>query len=140
MGNNIKAYFDGSCKDNPGEIGSWGFVICDPWIEKKEVMYGKRITNNLAEHTALNKLLKELKILDMTEVSIFGDSQLICNVVNRKWGWYKKEWKPHRKYSRLNKLAIESNRLLCNGNHTLEWVSREENVIADRLTKEAYTE
>lgn len=137
MDTEIKAFFDGGCKKNPGKTGSWGFVITDPWIEDNGIIRGQRITNNIAEYNGLLSLLKELKLLRIEGVNIYGDSKMVVNIVNRKWGFYKKEWNPHRKNKDLKNLAIKCRELLLSGGHILSWVPREENTIADGLADSA---
>jgi ribonuclease HI len=134
------AYFDGGCKKNPGTVGSYGFIICQPWIEKKDVIRGKRITNNVAEYKGLLNVLKELHKLQLTGYTIHGDSQMVVKIVNKLWGNHKGSWNPHRKNKDLHDLAIKCRNLLEKGNHKLTWIPREENVMADELCDRAYQE
>lgn len=136
--NRIEAYFDGSCIENPGTLGSWGFVICDPWIEKNDTITGKRVTNNTAEYSALLNLLKELETLKINQAHIKGDSKMVVKIVNKEWGMKKGIWNPHKNYPDLRQLAKECQSLISEYGHKLSWVPRERNKVADRLTKEAY--
>lgn len=136
---NVEAFFDGGCPNNPGPIGSWGYLICSPWIEKNGVIRGDRVTNNIAEYTALQKLMEELGRLDISSATIKGDAQMVVKIVNREWGFNQGMWTPHRKDGKLRSLAVQCNKLVSEGDHNLEWIPREENVLADQLATEALT-
>lgn len=136
----MNCYIDGSCIDNPSMVGSWGFLITDPWIEENGILRGERITNNLAEYTALYELLKRLQKYEWKRNNIYSDSKLVVNIVNKQWGMKKGLWNPHKKYPELRQLAIASEQLLCEGGHTLKWIPREQNHLADEIADKAYNE
>lgn len=99
----------------------------------------ERVTNNIAEYTAFLKLLEELGRLNIPGATIKGDSKLVVNIVNREWGFHKGRWNPHRSDRVLSGLAVSCNQLLSEGGHSLEWIPREENAVADQLATEALT-
>jgi len=72
--------FDGGSRGNPGVCGA-GAVI---YIEGMEAWTASELvsaynTNNYAEYSALNIGLKEAERLGVTDLTVFGDSQLIVN-------------------------------------------------------------
>lgn len=132
----INIWIDGLCEPiNPGGTASVGYVIKknDVTIAEGSDVIGKGqgMTNNVAEYTALIYALKEVKRLKLENelLTIRSDSQLLVNQMNRKWAVKAPLIIP------LYKIAKD----LANGlNIQLEWVSREENEEADRLTRIAY--
>lgn len=135
---NIEAYFDGSCKDNPGEIGSIGYCIQKPYyIEGKAILRGY-VTNNIAEYYALRTLLETLIENSIYKADIYGDSNLIINTVNKVWGVKKGIWNPHKNFPILNILAKECRSLLEKGDYTLTHIYRYKNFIADSIAESAY--
>jgi ribonuclease HI len=137
---NIDAYFDGSCKDNPGQIGSYGFHITHPYyIEGKGILRGY-ITNNISEYYALKSLLEALIDNNIYKANIYGDSNLIVNTVNKVWGMKKDCWNPHKNFPILNKLAKECRSLFEIGDYTLKHIYRDKNHIADSIAESAYTD
>lgn len=72
--------FDGGSRGNPGPCGA-GAVI---YIEGMEVWTASRFisdcnTNNYAEYSALNIGLREAERMGVSDLTVFGDSQLIVN-------------------------------------------------------------
>lgn len=81
----MNMYFDGCSKGNPGLAGI-GFVINENenGIENEICNYGNFIglkTNNEAEYYALIEGLKEAINRNITELIVFGDSQLVIKQV-----------------------------------------------------------
>ncbi len=124
----LRGYFDGASRGNPGEAGA-GALLLD---ERGRPLWtcaaplGKK-TNNEAEYMALLLLLEEADRRG-TGAAIAGDSQLVVNQVTGRW----KIREP-----RLRELADRAIDLLKKTGSTLEWVPREENAAADRLSNEA---
>lgn len=139
----IEAYFDGACEPiNPGGYAGAGAVIL---INNESVWkYSKlfdpkklngRTSNNTAEYSAFNAILKELlrRKLHTEEVTIYGDSQLVIyqHSIDPR---YKKKWRILK--GLYVPLAREAESLV--GQFTrlnLTWIPREENSIADELSK-----
>lgn len=83
--NKAIGYFDGASRGNPGEAGA-GALIKDKegnvlWECAK---YLGIKTNNEAEYNAVIELLKAVKDLGITEIKIYGDSNLVVSQLSRK--------------------------------------------------------
>lgn len=132
----INVWIDGLCEPiNPGGTACVGYVIKkdDVTIADGSDVIGKGegMTNNVAEYTALIYALKEVKRLRLENelLTIRSDSQLLVNQMNRKWAVKASLIIP------LYKITKD----LANGlNYQIEWIPREENEEADRLTRLAY--
>jgi len=73
-------YFDGCSKGNPGPSGAGAVLYCngkEVWSDCKYV--GDKETNNYAEYHGLLLGLKAAKLLNVTHLSVFGDSNLVVN-------------------------------------------------------------
>lgn len=124
----LRGYFDGASRGNPGEAGA-GALLLDGGgspLWTCAVPLGKK-TNNEAEYMALLLLLEEADRRKMA-AAIAGDSQLVVNQVTGRW---------KIKEPRLKELADRAINLLKKTGSTLEWIPREENAAADRLSNEA---
>ena len=89
----IIIYTDGCSLGNPGK-GGWAAILKTPG-KTLEISGGYRMTtNNRMELTAVIKALAMLKE-PCNNVTIFTDSQLITNTINKGWldNWIKKNWK-----------------------------------------------
>lgn len=134
----MNCYFDGSCIENPGTVGSWGFLIEDPWMESNGIIRDTHVTNNLAEYTALYNLLERLSAYGWENANIHSDSKLVVNIVTKKWGMKKGIWTPHKKYPRLRELAFVCEELIRINGHSITWIPREQNHLADEIAEKAY--
>jgi len=135
----IEAYFDGLCEPNPGGVATYGFVIKRDGkkIDEGHGLAGTpktpQATNNVAEYTGLIKALEWL-VAHKTKgpVIVRGDSDLIVRQVK---GEYKvKSGLLAPLHAQVRELLEELPDL------RLEWIQRERNVEADRLTNLAYAE
>ena len=135
----IEAYFDGLCEPNPGGVATYGFVVKR---DGKKIHEGHGLagtpktpqaTNNVAEYTGLIKTLEWLLSQKPKEtVIIRGDSDLVIKQVK---GLYKV------KSGLLAPLHGQVMDLLEKlPDLTIEWIQRERNADADRLTNLAYAE
>jgi ribonuclease HI len=140
----IKAYFDGACEPvNPGGTAAFGALI----IEDDKVIYEtsdlfkpekgkeKETSNNLAEYCALEVVLVYLleNKLNHEEIEVLGDSKLVIHqmfgdpVTRKKWningGIYEE-----RARACLNLVNLFPN---IRG----RWIRRENNTLADNLSK-----
>ena len=141
----IELYFDGSCEPkNPGGHATLGYWITGEGIDIKEYGYlGKGIitissgikvqtTNNIAEYSALvyglTRCSKDLPA-DCC-LRIYGDSKLVVEQVNGNW-------RCNKDYLRC---GIEKSRALLKefNDWELAWIPRERNVVADKLSRDAY--
>lgn len=140
----IEIYFDGACEPfNPGGTASYGWIIKEKGkilAQEGEIIgSGEEMTNNVGEYTGLIKALEALQRLNIKKgkIEIFGDSNLVCNMVAKKWGWNKKKtkWIPHKNMPHLKKLFDRTLDLLAIYNFEIKWVPREQNQEADNLSK-----
>jgi ribonuclease HI len=135
----IEAYFDGLCEPNPGGVATYGFVIKRDGkkIDEGHGLAGTpktpQATNNVAEYTGLIKALEWLIAHPQKgSVTVRGDSDLIIRQVKGEYKVKSALLAPlHRK---VQDLAGELSEL------TFEWIPRERNADADRLTNLAYAE
>ena len=135
----IEAYFDGLCEPNPGGVATYGFVVKK---DGKKVHEGHGLagtpktpqaTNNVAEYTGLIKAL-EWFLAQKTPgpLIVRGDSDLILKQVQ---GLYKvKSGLLAPLHGRVKELLEDLPDV------TFEWIPRERNADADRLTNLAYAE
>jgi len=143
----IKIYFDGACgPKNPGGVGTWGAVIVDvngKVTELKGVIEnGAPLTNNWAEYSGVIEAFKYLRKMrsNLPQIQVYGDSQLVINMAKKVWGWKKGIYNPHSDKPHLAKLLYELQELTKDLMVIYDWIPREKNMKADRLSKEAYTE
>lgn len=126
-----KAYFDGASEGNPGPSGIGGavFDLNGGLIFQISKDIGTN-TSNEAEYKALISLVEKILLVGIKEeVVIYGDSQLVINQVKGNW---------KINYGHLQKLNNKLKKLLDNvSKWQLEWIPREENTIADELSKKA---
>lgn len=77
-------YFDGCSKGNPGLAGA-GVVIYKDNVEiwNGAMFVGKYITNNVSEYNGLLLGMTEAARLNIKRITIFGDSNLVIQQMNR---------------------------------------------------------
>ena len=130
-------YFDGACEPNPGGLATYGAVLTAPGLSASVsgvAAEGPAATNNVAEWCGLEKgleLLLGIKTAALTDLVIRGDSQLVIKQLRGEWGCRQL----HLAVARDRCLALVSALGL---GWSAEWVPREENAEADRLTIEAW--
>jgi ribonuclease HI len=135
-----RAFFDGACEPiNPGGTASYGAIV----YRRKRVIWecsavydppeGRRreTTNNVAEYLGLHAVLDFFISKDLTseDILVQGDSKL---VIEQCFG----NWKIHikgRLYESLALQARKKRRLFTN--LQANWIPREENTEADKLSK-----
>jgi ribonuclease HI len=134
----IEAYFDGCCEPvNPGGTASFGAVVFIDGVRHWECsrlftpVKGKEreTSNNVAEYSGFVAILEYLitQGLEKTRVKIFGDSNL---VIQQMFG----TWKMKKGF--YIETALKAQKLLKNfPNTTGHWIPREQNGIADELSK-----
>ena len=135
----IEAYFDGLCEPNPGGVATYGFVVKKDGktIHEGHGLAGTpktaQATNNVAEYTGLIKALEWLIAQKIAgPIIVRGDSDLIIKQVK---GLYKV------KSGLLAPLHGQVKDLLESlPGIVIEWVARERNTEADRLTNLAYAQ
>ncbi|MCP6728676.1 ribonuclease HI family protein [Metallosphaera sedula] len=87
-------------------------------------------TNNVAEYTGLICLLKKMLTLGVTEARVEGDSQLVIRQLKGEYSV---------KSKRIIPLYEKAKELLAKFSSVeIEWIPREENKEADRITRIAF--
>ena len=81
-----RLFFDGACRGNPGPA-TCGGVIYDE--EGEEIDHFKsflgKTTNNVAEYCGLLAGLNRAKGLNITQLEVYGDSNLVIKQVSGQW-------------------------------------------------------
>jgi ribonuclease HI len=135
----ILCYFDGMCEPvNPGGTAGFGAVV---FIDNERVWECSRVfkpipgrehetSNNVAEYSGFLAILQYLleNKLDGESVTIKGDSKLVIEQMQGHWKMRKGFYKPiaHEAKIALKRFSRHPN---------LVWIPREENGIADELSK-----
>ena len=134
----VEAYFDGACEPfNPGGTAAFGAVVFKDGqriFERSEIFRpppGKEAetSNNVAEYLGLIAALDYLRQQGMTGeyITIKGDSMLVIKQMQGQWRIKKGFYVP---------LAIDAKHMLSNfPNVRFEWIPREQNELADELSK-----
>ena len=132
----IEIFTDGLAEPtNPG-IGTYGYAI---YRDGKRIatghgFSGQPVTNNYAEYDGLIAGLKHAQKLmyQGEEVIIHSDSKLLVNQMNGEWRF--------KKGSYVKKL-LEARELVEKfPNLAFKWIPRDENSVADELSRIAYAE
>jgi len=134
----IKCFFDGCCEPrNPGGTASYGAVIFKGdervW-ETSEIFYPVKgreneTSNNVAEYCGFRSILQYLiaENLQHERVEIYGDSNMVIQQMFGRWKIKGGFYVP---------VALECRKLrLKLSNITGRWIPREQNTIADELSK-----
>ncbi len=97
----VEIFTDGACKGNPGP-GGWGAILRYGTAEKEISGGEKNTTNNRMEISAVLEALKCLK--EPCEVTLYSDSQYVCNALNLGWAkkWKANNWMRNKKDPALN--------------------------------------
>lgn len=137
---NLTIHFDGGCAPvNPGGVATFGW-----WIEGLPAPHadlagcgvigaGGGMTNNFAEWVACGKAIGALVVLKVKPdaIAIYGDSALVINQLTGDW-----ECRDSRLADCRDRCIEYLERLGCKW--TAQWIPREQNVAADRLSRAAY--
>lgn len=124
------AYFDGASQGNPGPSGVGGVIMDSEGKILCEISEFIGVgTNNEAEYKALIAIARRLSEMGVQSALIKGDSQLVVNQVNGDW-----RINHEHLYSLCNKALKELDAI---PRWSLEWVPRESNAHADRLSSGA---
>ena len=131
----ITVYFDGLCyPKNPGGVAAYGYLIIrdkEPiWKGFGAVGEGRGMTNNVAEYEGLLAAARWLNDEGIVEkIQIRGDSEL---VIKQMKGEYRVNSATSKKY------VPQIKELLVGKEVSFQWVPREKNEEADRLSRVAY--
>lgn len=135
----IEVYFDGLCQPvNPKGIACYAYVVkkdgqtihSDSGLAAEPFSEGA--SNNVAEYTALIKALEWLLAngYSSAKVEVKSDSELVVNQMNGEYKVRTKQIVPL-----FQKAALLIKKF---SGVTIQWVPREKNREADRLTEKAY--
>jgi ribonuclease HI len=136
-GGNIQVYFDGLCQPyNPGGTAWYSFIVKkeDNTIHREYGLAARNSTNNVAEYMAIIKALEWLhdNNYENENIVIKGDSLLVINQVERNFKVRATNIIPL--YHKVMSLISKFNHL------QVEWIPREQNYEADKLSCRAYEE
>lgn len=132
----IEAYFDGACEPiNPGGTASYGAII---FIDDQRIWECSKIyhpikkgqtSNNLAEYSGLIAILDYLmeEAHFLSEIKIYGDSKIVIEQMKGTWKIKKGLYVP---LALMAKKKLRFFKKL-----TLQWIPREQNSLADELSK-----
>lgn len=127
----LKVFTDGSCNNTGTKDSSMGLgivVYYDGVLVDSVAMFGGFGTSNIAEwlaFTEASKIVKKrAKHFNCKDADFHLDSQLIVNQFNRKV-----------KNNKFNKYADAIRNNLEGLNFEVSWIPREENKVADKLSK-----
>jgi ribonuclease HI len=127
----LHAFTDGASRGNPGESG-FGIIVKDDHGSTILTLNGYigRTTNNIAEYTALLKLLERMRSVACSRIIVHSDSELMVKQLNGSYKVRNKDLKHyHAQFQELKKsLPFDID---------IRHIGREENKDADRLANEA---
>ena len=135
----VVVHFDGACQPPGSEgVAGWGYVIDGPGLHFEECglatrPYSPHSTNNVAEYVGAIRALEQLRSAGYSgDVVVEGDSQLVIRQMNGEYEVRKEHLKAYHEW--LRKLAAAFRRV------EFRWIPREENSLADALSKRAIEE
>ena len=126
----VTIYADGGSRGNPGIAGSGTAVFAtDGTLLKEVVEYVGHATNNVAEYHGLINGLTVATELGADEVAVFMDSKLVVEQMSGRW---------KIKHKDMLVLAQQAHQLIAGFTRfSIQWVPREKNKHADRLSNVA---
>jgi ribonuclease HI len=135
----VVVHFDGACEPpKGGGIATFGFIIDGGGLYHEDMglavrPYSPRATNNVAEYVAAIRALEWLLREGFQgEVLLVGDSQLVIRQMEGSYQVRAEHLKAYHQH--LSELRRRFARV------EFQWVPREENQFADRLSKQALEE
>lgn len=125
----LTGYFDGASRGNPGEAGAGAWLADETGrVVWETARYLGTKTNNEAEYSAAILLLAAARERGAKKLLVRGDSKLVVSQLAKQW----KINLPH-----LRELAQKAWSEADAMEVTYEWIPREQNKRADRLSNEA---
>lgn len=128
-----EGYFDGACDNNGSKEMQIGAVLIHDGLEIERI--SRRIgkgTSNIAEYAALIALLECIERralfydIDRGEMWIRGDSKLVINQIKGRWRVRAPHLLEYRDQARKLNQKIRAK---------FDWIPRERNAVADKLSK-----
>lgn len=137
-------YFNGLCEPNPGGIATAAWFLAQDGVpfdfHCQEVRRGRGATNNVAAYFGLGLGLKAFLDRFRAEeeadpkLTCAGDSQLVIRQMTGKWECNAENLKELRKRC----LLIDHQLTKLGVTVIYQWISGEENSVADGLSRFAY--
>ncbi len=132
----LLVYCDGLCEPtNPGGYACWAYIVFEGECKIQQdygcLGHGPGMTNNLAEYRAVIRALGWLKDNVLDGVRVRTDSQLVVRQLLGEYAVRSPAIVPLYQEAMVLVRAISP---------VLEWVRREQNTLADTLTRQAYAE
>src|SRR6266550_6809881 len=123
---------------NPGGSAAYGILIKVDGVEKYSeghlVVKGPEATNNIAEYAGFCAAVDWILNNNLLGVTIIrGDSKLVIMQLSGKWKVHGGKYLPYH-YKAKHLLAILQER--TENNVKLEWISRDKNGEADKISKD----
>jgi ribonuclease HI len=142
--NEIQVYFDGLCQPyNPGGIACYAFLILAKKGQEQQQYseyglaaepFADNASNNVAEYTGIIKALDWLLEYNYNDQKIIirGDSQLVINQIKGKYKVRAVKIIPL--YQKVKSIISKFKDI------KIEWIPRDKNKEADKLSNKAYQE
>ena len=126
----VDIYVDGASRGNPGVAGAGAAIRAkDGPVLKRLKKYLGRVTNNVAEYSALVMALDAAKSLGVKELRLYADSELVVKQIKGEYRVKSVDLKP---------LYMEAMALIDTfDSFEIRHVPREKNADADKLANEA---
>lgn len=127
----FKLYTDWWSRWNPWVSWIWVYITDISWNEiEKRYKYLWVKTNNEAEYTAVLLWIKRCLELKATKIDLYADSDLVIKQLSWQWKIKKDE---------LRVINQDIQNIIKNNNITItfNWIPREQNKEADRLSNVA---
>lgn len=130
----IKLFFDGAVEPhNPGGHGGYGLYVerdgSPIFSGAAYIGQWPELSNNCAEYAGCIAALRYLIKNQISGAVVYGDSNLVINQMAGLWGV------KDGAYARFAQEALTLRQRLPHIRY--KWIPREENTIADRLSKQA---
>jgi ribonuclease HI len=125
-------HFDGSANPNPGPNCRCGYVVTFEDLAITDNIFLGSGTNNTAEYDGLIHGMMAAIRNGISDLEVFGDSNLVINAMNHPSRQHKKH--PHLQSRKEKALEISAKF----DSITFEWIPREQNAEADQFTQPIY--
>lgn len=127
----LNVYTDWWSRWNPWNAWIWVYITDENWVEVEKRFKNLWIkTNNEAEYTWAYLWVKRAIELNATKINLFMDSDLVIKQLS--WVWKIKKDELRIINNEILKLVKESGAIV-----TYNWIPREKNKEADRLSNVA---
>lgn len=129
-----ECFFDGSCEpQNPnGNMGYGVYIKSDnsEYSDAKFIPAKLGNTNNIAEYLGILLILNLMVNKKDSHIKIFGDSKMVVNQMNGSFAIKEGNYVPYANKAKELLAKVKENNTV-----EITWIPREENSIADELSK-----